>query len=211
MKKKLLLIPLLSLALCGCSFEDLIFWKSKDDESGQKQEVDNREKRSATISFCDEDFANITSGQAGYVFSDHPEVISEYCTSKAGGDDYLKSFAFENLNTASYKSTLYLSVGTGYYANDKFKQGKINWSSKKEIYSVEIKVKAYSKLDNGGSTDIQSVAWIENESVSLSCESTADPESKVKSVVLPKGSKQFTIKSTGSRVFLEYLKITWIA
>lgn len=214
MKKKILLLPLLALTLSGCSFEDLMFWKKKDKEQSEKEkeqeEEDNREKRSVTISFCDEDFFGITSGQSGYVFSDHPEVITEYCSTKAGGEDYLTNFEFENLNTASYQGVLYLCVGTGYYANSKFKQGSFTWTSKKDIYEVEIKAKAYSKLDNGGSTDIQSVAWIDNESISLSCESTADPESKVKSVTYKDGRKQFTVKSTGSRVMLEYLKITWL-
>ena len=35
MKKKLLLIPSLAFILCGCSLEDLMFWK-KTDEQGQK-------------------------------------------------------------------------------------------------------------------------------------------------------------------------------
>ena len=223
MKKKILLLPILSLALCGCTIQDLMFWKKKDEDSNQKdndeskkeeqpeEETDNRNKRTVTISFCDDAFKIITSGEAGYVFADHPESINEYVSSKAGGDDYLSGFEFENLNTAVYKSVLYLCVGTGYYANSKFKEGSFTWTSKKDIYDIEIKVKAYSKLDSGGSTDIQSVAWIDNESVSLNCESTADPESKVKSVKYANGTKQFTVKATGSRVMLEYLKISWEA
>jgi len=222
MKKKILLFPLLSLALCGCTVQDLMFWKKKDEGTNQKddeskkeeqqeQETENRNKRTVTISFCDEGFSSITSGESGYVFSDHLGVLEGYCTTKAGGEDYLSSFEFENLNTAAYGGVLYLCVGTGYYANSKFKQGSFTWTSKKEIYEVEMKVKAYSKLDNGGSTDIQSVAWIDNESVSLNCESTANPESKIKSVKYSNGTKQFTLKSTGSRVMLEYLKISWEA
>ena len=36
MKKKLLLIPSIAFILCGCSLEDLMFWKNKDPEQGQK-------------------------------------------------------------------------------------------------------------------------------------------------------------------------------
>ena len=38
MKKKLLLIPLFATLLCGCTLEDLMFWKTKDNEQGQKDE-----------------------------------------------------------------------------------------------------------------------------------------------------------------------------
>lgn len=43
MKKKLLLIPLVTIFLCGCSLEDLMFWKKKD-EQGQKEEEKEDEK-----------------------------------------------------------------------------------------------------------------------------------------------------------------------
>ena len=36
MKKKLLLIPLFATLLCGCTLEDLMFWKKKDQDTEQK-------------------------------------------------------------------------------------------------------------------------------------------------------------------------------
>ncbi len=38
MKKKLLLIPLFATLLCGCTLEDLMFWKKKDQDTDQKEE-----------------------------------------------------------------------------------------------------------------------------------------------------------------------------
>ena len=154
-------------------------------------------------------FSEITSGQAGYVFSDHPEVLQNYCASKLDGTNMLSSIQFENLNTAMYDKTLYLSVGTGYYANDKFKEGLFKWTSKLLLHKVEIQAKAYSKLTSGGLTDPQSVIWIDDESVSLACDTDAAPTSKSLSKEYPNGTSTFSIKSTGSRVMLESLKITW--
>ena len=44
MKKKLLLLPLLALSLSGCSFEDLMFWKTNDEYKGQKENEDENVK-----------------------------------------------------------------------------------------------------------------------------------------------------------------------
>ena len=38
MKKKLLLIPLFATLLCGCTLEDLMFWKKKEEEQSQKED-----------------------------------------------------------------------------------------------------------------------------------------------------------------------------
>lgn len=162
-----------------------------------------------TIPFCGSEFSKITSGQAGYVFADHPDVLQNYCASKLDATNMLKSITFENLNTAKYKNELYLSVGTGYYANDKFKEGLFKWTSLLPLHKVVIKAKAYSKLDNGGATDTQSVVWIDNTSCSLACASDADPVSKTLCVDYEDGTQTFSIKSTGSRVMLESLTITW--
>ena len=41
MKKKLLLIPSIAFMLCGCTIDDLMFWKKKENEQGQKEEKEN--------------------------------------------------------------------------------------------------------------------------------------------------------------------------
>ena len=48
--KKLLLVPLLaaSMICSGCSFEDLMFWKKKDEEQGQKEKDKEDEKEKPT-------------------------------------------------------------------------------------------------------------------------------------------------------------------
>ena len=163
----------------------------------------------ATIPFCGSEFSSVTSGKAGYVFADHPDVLQNYCATMLDATNMLSGITFENLNTAMYKNELYLSVGTGYYANGKFKEGLFKWTSLLPLHKVVIKARAYSKLDTGGSTDIQSVVWIDNNSCSLECASDVDPVSKTLSVDYENGTQTFSIKSTGSRVMLESLTITW--
>ena len=224
MKKNILLILLSCFALTGCELDLGFFKLGKETENTPKTPENPEENKeiedddptdeqigeyTVTIPLCGPEFSSITSGQAGYVFADHPDVLDTYCASKLDATNMLSGITFENLNTAVYKNVLYLSLGTGYYANNKFKEGIFTWTSPLPIHKVEIQGKAYSKLDNNGATDIQSVVWIDNTSLSLECASDEDPTSDTLCVEYENGTQSFTLKSTGSRVMLESLKITW--
>ena len=167
-----------------------------------------------TISLSDDGFKAITSGQRGYQFDDeshpsHVEDLQEYCLSKLDATNMLDSISCTKCNTAPFKGVLYFCVGTGFYETDNFNEGSFKWTSKLPLHKVEINAMPYSKLDDGGSTDSQSVVWINNESHSLATESNVAPRIETFSKEFEDGTQSFEIKSTGSRVLLESIKITW--
>ena len=239
MKKNFLLVLLSSLTLASCDFsiEQLKFWEKTSDntqQEGEKESTDQDGHQDADpgtdpqvdpgtppqgtyvhkISLSGSEFSSITSGERGYQFDDeefssHVQDLQKYCASKLDATNMLTSINCIKCNTAPYNNVFYFCVGTGYYGSNKFNEGSFKWTSVLPIHKIEIKAMAYSKLDDGGSTDGQSVVWINDESHSLAQETTVAPTMQTFSKDFPKGVESFEIKSTGSRVLLESITITW--
>ena len=232
MKKNILLVLLSCFALSGCKFDlsQLKFWESKNNSQessnnkGEGETIDPVDPNDphdhqagsywSTINLSGSDLASFTSGQPGFQFDDvnHPNnvaALQNYCASKVDGTNMLTQINCSNCNTGVFNSTLYFCLGTGYYVNGAFKEGLFKWTSLLDLHSVEIKCMAYSKLDNNGSTDGQSVVWIDDTSLSLETPTDASPTIHTLKKDYPSGTQSFSIKSTGSRVFIESITIVW--
>ena len=183
---------------------------------GQEQggnEQNNKEEYTVTIKTSGSDFSGIAT-QAGVQmddsnYSENAGKLKTYFESKLEHENLLTAISCTKLNTAVWKNVCYLCVGTGYFANDAFQSGIIHWTSGKSIYKVEIKAMAYAKEYNGGGfgLDSQSHIWIDSDNHSL--ETNDEPTIQYFSKEYANGTSEFEIKSTGSRVLLESITITW--
>jgi len=146
-------------------------------------------------------------------FPEKVELLSNCISGQLENKNLLTKLSCEKLNTAEWKSVVYLCVGTGDYANSKpdrqFKPGTLAWTSAEKIYKVEIKAMAYAKQYQGSEFGLDKIShvWIDNDDYSL--ETEIEPELKTFSKTYEEGVNSFSIKSTGSRVLLESITITW--
>ena len=142
---------------------------------------------------------------------DNAEKLTKYFEDNLAKQNLLTSISFTKLNTAVWNDVVYLCIGTGYYAHidgNKFAEGNLTWNSGEKIYKVEIKALAYAKKDNNYlGIDKISHVWIDEDDHSLETES--EPELQTFSKTYEEGVNSFSIKSTGSRVNLESITITW--
>ena len=145
--------------------------------------------------------------------AENKKKLFDYCSSYLEKDGLLESFSCTKLNTAIYGSSTILTIGTGYYAKDMFNPGTLTWNSKVSIYKVEIKAQAYFKENSysGNVIDYPAHVLIDTDDHSLEVESESELALQTFSKEYAEGTKSFSINSTGGRVLLESLKITWRA
>jgi len=229
MKKNILFALLTSFTLVGCNFnvDQLKFWEkqeSTNNETTPEQPVTpvtpvdpvipEDGTYVSTINLSGADLASFTSGQAGHQFDDsgnsaNVEALQKYCAKQLDATNMLTQISCTKCNIAEYNNKIYFCVGTGYYVNNKFNEGSFKWTSMLPLHKVEIKTMPYSKLGGGGSTDAQSVVWIDDSSLSLATTPETAPVMQTFSKEYPDGTQSFEIKSTGSRVLIESITITW--
>ena len=171
MKKKLLFVPLFGMLLAGCSFEDLMFWKKKDDGSSEKEPENPGEKGdddattgsvTKTINF----YGSYLSSEwtASGVSMDSTllscktqnERLVNSTNSQVNSASLLSELFFTKLNTAQYdENGLIIQIGTGNPAKDNFKSGTFIWTSSKKITKVEVTAQCYTKSQGSTDTDAQ--------------------------------------------------------
>ena len=186
-------------------------------QGGGQQNTDPLEQEYvATIQFSGSLFTNYASGAGVQADSEgypgNETKLQEYCDSKLEYQNLLTSLKCTNLNTAEWNSTVYLCVGTGYYVKDKYKEGTLKWNSGVKIYKVEIKAQAYCTYnDYEHVTMIDSPAhvWIDDKDCSVEATQESELGFKTFSKDYENGVNTFSIKSTGARVLLESITITW--
>ena len=179
MKKKILLLPLLSLALCGCSFEDLMFWKTKDQDTDQKEsEKQNEEKETTpetpvtpgetenlknpfttTINFYGDSLPNewtapgVSMDSTLLSCQTQNERLNNLTNAQLEKSGLLTELFFTKINTAWYDSSdLVIQIGTGNPSKDSFNSGTFIWTSSKKIYKVDVTAQCYTKPE--GTTDV---------------------------------------------------------
>lgn len=168
-----------------------------------------------TISLSGNDFS-VVATNAGVQFDDasysrNVELLKEYCDSCLEYKDLINSINCSNLNTCEWDEGAALCIGTGYYGNGKFKAGSFTWNSKVKIYKVEIEARAYTKKNNysGDIVDTPAVIHLDEERLKLVANGDTTASLKTLSKEYDDGVNSFTISSTGARVAIKQIKITW--
>ena len=239
MKKKLLFIPLFGLLLAGCSFEDLMFWKKKDDDSSQKEgdkdpgDSDPEIKTTTkTINFYG-DYMD-SNWKAPGVSMDSTldscktqnERLLGVVNNQVSDTSLLSELYFTKLNTGWYDATqtsLVLQLGGG--SGDNFTSGTLTWTSTKKIYKGDVEAQYYTKT--GGATESSAYlnieagdkgtdAWkerpIENSQTKDRNFAPEEGETltyKTCTNSYTEGITRFRLTSLDGRMFLKSLTITW--
>lgn len=169
----------------------------------------------ATIKLSGNDFG-VVATKAGVQFDDsmysrNVEMLKEYCETNLEYEGLLKSLNCTNLNTAEWEQGAALCVGTGYYANDKFKPGLFKWNSEVKIYKVELKARAYTKRNDysGDIIDTPAHVQLDGDDLELMPSGSTSAEIKTISKEYASGVNSFSITSTGARVVVQQVTITW--
>ena len=167
MKKKLLFIPLIGMLLAGCSFEDLMFWKKKEDGSSGKEPENPGEKGddnpttgsvTKTINFygsyLPSEWTNPGNVMDSTLLSKKTQndKLVKLTNSQVNDTSCLSELFFTNLNTAFYDSNnIVIQIGLGNPAKGDFISGTFVWTSAKKITKVEVTGQCYYKTE--GATD----------------------------------------------------------
>lgn len=175
----------------------------------------NEQEYTATIKFYGSDFsvyasaAGVQADDSGY--SENVTKLKNYCDSFLEYENLITKLNCTCLNTAEYNGETVLCVGTGYYQNNKFSDGLLKWTSKEKIYKVEISATNYFKENSysGNIIDYPAHVWIDSDDHPLTCEVGLNPQYQSFTKEYDEGTTSFSIKSTGARVLLRELTITW--
>lgn len=210
MKKSLLI--LLSLFLTSCTAI-----KEKNPENEPPTEDETFETYTATIALSGGTFASFAK-EAGKQIDDlnhtsEKEELVLYISSKLEYDSTLENLSCTNLNTTEWETGAALCVGTGYFGKGKFKSGSLTWTSAFSIYSVEIKARAYTKMDDYAGIEIidepAKLKIDQEDPVSLVDEGATEVSIITISKSYEEGTDSFTITSIDARVLLQEITITW--
>ena len=169
----------------------------------------------ATIKLSGNSFSAVAT-KTGVQFDDssysrNVEILKEYCDSGLEYENLISSINCTNLNTAEWEQGVALCVGTGYYGNSKFKEGLFKWNSNVKIYKVELKARAYTKRNDYSGDIIDSPAHVQldGDDLELMPEGSTKAEVKTISKDYAEGVNSFSITSTGARVVVQEITITW--
>ena len=230
MKKNALLLLLMGAMLTGCDFfsftnngqnqQNNNSQQHEEDHQDDEQHEDDHQEElvteyTQTIKFSGNDFNEIATAAGVQIndseYPDKVKQLTEYCDSFLEYENLISSLSCTRLNTADWGGKTYLCVGTGYYANGKFSEGKLTWNSIEKIYKVQIKAQPYAKENSysGNIYDYPAHVWIDSDDHSLEFTSPAEPTLQTFEKTYTDGVTKFTISSTGARVLLDEITITW--
>lgn len=233
MKKKLLFFPLLGLMLSGCSVDDLMFWKQKEDETKENKETPSQQENqskpadgqgtntdggsgdkpvqgefSATILTSGSVFAEAFTDRTQFTGNTGAEKLETYLKSQLSNKSYLTEFSCDTSQAITYKDTRILQIGSS-SAN-----GFFTWTSQNVlIYSVEATVMTYTKYDTTNEiwrTDTETHFKIDEVDEALTVNDSNEPVEHIVKKDYEDGTTQFTLAQTGGRAFVKQIKITWI-
>lgn len=134
------------------------------------------------------------------------EELLEYIDDQLEYYDLINELTLVKGQSRKVNSVTYLQIGTGSGA------GSLNWSCKEKIYSIQVKAMAYSKYNDYGKTwnvDREAHVVVAGKDFSLEVP-TGEPELlTLEPVTFDQGITDFTISSSGGRVLISEMTITW--
>lgn len=134
------------------------------------------------------------------------EELLEYIDEQLDYYDLINEITLVKGQSRKVNSVTYLQIGTG------SGNGSLTWSCKEKIYSIEIKAMAYSKYNDYGDVwNVDREAHLNVAGTDYSLEvPTGEPTIiSLGPVNFASGTTNFTIASSGGRVLISEMKITW--
>ena len=225
MKKKLLFIPLVGMLLAGCSIDDLMFWKQKQDEQGQKDEKSSGnpdetgkdegkdqgeelvgKEYTATIQTSGSGFATKFSAGSHFDNSDKQTSLKGYLDSQLQYINLIKTISCTNLHSQSWDNQTYLQFGSGSGV------GGLSIESDVKIYKVSVKVLCYAKYDSYHqitNVDSWSHFHINEQDNDMTYDGNTNPSVMSFENTFESGINTLNLVSQYGRVFLKEMTITW--
>lgn len=182
---------------------------NKDEQPGTSKEYTATIKLNGS-EMCSVLGINNTGHQFDSTNTNSENVISllNYLNSQLEDKTLFSSLQCVKMNTAAYESSYCLSLGTGYYLGDSgFNPGMFTLASKSNISKVEVKALAYFK--QGWTADMISHIQINGEDHSLELAENQTPTLQTFTKEFNDENKTIELTSTGSRVLLDSIKVTW--
>ncbi len=170
----------------------------------EKQAVDD--EYTATIDFHSTDFASRFPEGTNFDNDAKFQALLEYIDDQLDYYDLINTLTLVKGTSRKVNSSTYLQIGTG------SGEGSLSWSCKEKIYSIEVKAMAYSKYDSyHGVWNVDRNAHINVAGTDFSLEvPSGEPEIiPLEPVVFDDGVTNFKISSSGGRVLISEMKITW--
>lgn len=168
-----------------------------------KEEVD---EYTTTVNFHGPAFATHFPEGTNFDQQQKFDELCEYIDAQLDYYDLINKITLVKGQSRKVNSDTYLQIGTG--SGD----GSLTWNCKEKIYAIEVKAMAYSKYnDYGGVWNVDRNAHLKINNVDFSLEV---PEGNPEIITLPvqnydEGITSFTIASSGGRVLISEMTITW--
>lgn len=168
-----------------------------------KEEVD---EYTTTVNFHGPTFATYFPEGTNFDQQQKFDELCEYIDAQLDYYDLINKITLVKGQSRKVNSDTYLQIGTG--SGD----GSLTWNCKEKIYAIEIKAMAYSKYnDYGGVWNVDRNAHLKINNVDFSLEV---PSGNPEIITLPvqnydEGITSFTIASSGGRVLVSEITITW--
>lgn len=190
------------------------FTKSVSINVIEKQEIED--EYTCTISLHGSTFA--TNFPEGTNFDNEAkfEELFEYIDNQLEYYDLISKISCTKCATRKVDGDTFFQIGTGSPAKGKFNEGTFSYSSDVKIYKVEITAFNYSNPYEDWQTG-QTIHNVDNlghlilDDLDTSFEIAANAAPVTKTIVkeYAEGANGFTLKSTGGRMLVSEMKITW--
>lgn len=170
----------------------------------------------ATISLHGSTFASNFPEGTNFDNAAKFEELLEHIDEQLDYYDLINEITCVKCSTRKVDGDTFFQIGTGSPAKGKFNPGTFNWSCKEKIYKVEITAFNYSNPYEDYSThqivhNVDNLGHLILDDLDTSFEIPADAAPVTKTIVkeYPQGVQGFNLRSTGGRMLVSEMKITW--
>lgn len=181
----------------------------------EKQDEDLTEY-TTTIDFHGSSFTNEFTDGTNFDNADKFRQLCDYIDLQLEYYDLINGISCTRCATRKVDGDTYLQIGTGSAAKGEFNSGNFIWSSEEKIYYVEIVAFNYSKPYQDWSTgetihNVDNMGHIKIDDVDGSLEVGVNdaPKTITLSKTYEQGTNSFKLSSTGGRVLIKEMTITW--